>query len=137
MLYFEPFWNKGTFIFRNYNFFVYINQNAKIGNRKQPHVISLKIGDCAIEIMNIPGAKGLVVVVWISVYSYVPRYLHTYFVNGSLHYIARNFAIQILAHQTRAKTMAPARPTAMDGFNVNVKKIISDFDVNIKVGNVN
>ena len=72
------FWNKGTFIFRNYNFFVYINQNAKIGNRKQPHVISLKIGDCAIEIMNIPGAKGLVVVVWISVYSYVPRYLHTY-----------------------------------------------------------
>ena len=69
--------------------------------------------------------------------TYLDIYIHISLVNGSLHYIARNFAIQILAHQTRAKTMAPARPTAMDGFNVNAKKIISDFDVNIKVGIIN
>ena len=71
-------------------------------------------------------------------YQYILTYFDIYlYFNRRLHYITKYYVIQIVAHQTRAKTMAPARPTAMDGFNVNVKKIISDFDVNIKVGNVN
>ena len=73
-------------------------------------------------------------------YQYILTYfdIYLYFlVNRSLHYITRYYVIQILAHQTHAKTMALARPTAMDGFNVNVKKTISDFDVNIKVGIIN
>ena len=86
-----------------------------------------EIGDFATYLIFIQrGARKHVAVVCTS--SHTNIFIYQYYLASDYHH----YVIQIHVHQTHVRIMARVRLMKMAGLNVNVKRALSDFDVNIK-----